>query len=373
MMAINQLPQLFNNRSHFVNVGKIGLDFAYEKVNLVQLGELTSGELALKSVSSLPYSEGREEFFLSPKEFKTKLRKAFHRCNFAGKKVVSSIPPSEVKTISIHYKRQKENNNDSVIISAIKERMDEDLSNYVIDYMPVRANEKETDQLAIVALVKKEIVTQYLEIMRIAGLVVEALEIRPAAINRYIYSILENKENSNILSVNFGYEKSYLTITSGRRLLFDKKINIGSEKIISDISSALDIPSDTVTQLIERHGFDSESKNTLKVVDLGEDYANTLIQISRNTLENLIDEINRALLFSASENHGETIHKIYLLGNMSSWKGLDVYLSKNLNVNVEKIRDPLMRIEDPYECANDEILNTPEFSIAIGHALRGLV
>jgi type IV pilus assembly protein PilM len=374
MIAIKPFPRLFQSKSSFASVGSIGLDFALEKINLVQLGVLTEGGLALKSVSSHLYETSREALLTSPKLLRATIRKALQTNDFSGKKVVSSIPPDEVRIISINYPNTKNSTDTSSIIQAIKERIDDDLSNYVIDYMPVRAHDSDSDQLAIVALVENKTVTKYLDAMRYAGLVVEALEIRPSAINRYVYSVLENKEYQNILSINFGVNKSYLTITSGRRLLFDRQVEFGSSQLINEISHELDIPIDSVKQLVEKHGFGEDGTDSMPKLVYDEGYAKTLLSICKPKLEKLLDEANRALLFLASENHGQSINKIYLFGSMSYWRGLNTYLQEELKVEIETIKNPLEKVNDPYECLkNNNVSYTAELSIAIGHALRGLV
>ncbi|MFK7794514.1 MAG: pilus assembly protein PilM [Gammaproteobacteria bacterium] len=374
MIAISPFPHLFSSKSLFNKVGAIGLDFAIEKINLVQLGELTNGELALKSVSTHLYENSREAMLDSPKLLRRSIREAFKKSNFSGKKVISSIPPDEVRVISVDYQHSSNDVNNHSLIQAIKQRIDDDLDSYVIDYMSVRANENDSDQLAIVALVKNDVVTKYLEAMRYAGLTIDALEIRPAAINRYVYSILEDKSYQNILSINFGDNKSYLTITSGRRLLFDQQVDFGVTQLLDEISNALDISNDSANQMVEKYGVgEAEAETHIKLV-YDEDYAKTLLGICKPRLEKLLEEVNRALLFSASENQGQLISKIYLFGSMTHWKGLTGYLKEKLNLDVETIKQPLDKITNPHgsDVGNKDIY-TPELSIAIGHALRGLV
>ena len=263
---------------------------------------------------------------------------------------------------------------DNAIVQAIKERVDEDLSDYVIDYLPVRANDIDKEQLAIVALVKNEVVTHYLDVLRFAGLDVEALEIRPAAVNRFVSSNFEKKDYQNVLSINLGNENSYLTVTSGRRLLFDQQVEFGSQKLIERIALEIDISPESVIQLVESSGFgDTQAEATLNL-EFGQDFSKTIQEICKPELDKLVDEISRALLFVASENHGKAINKIYLLGSMTYWKGFDKYLTKRLGVETETVSYPLNNLQDPCDVLSDfKYSNTPELSIAVGHALRGLV
>ena len=354
--------------------GIIGLDLTVEKVNLVQLGVLEGGSIAVKEYCSIPFTSTREEIVGSPKNLRSILRQAFKSHKFSGHKVVTSIPSHDVRIISVNYPKPKSIADTSPIISAIGERINEDLSEYVIDYVPVRSAENDDEQLAIVALVKNEIVMKYLEAYRFAGLEVDALEIRPSAINRYVYASLEGDNFDNILAINFGEKYSYLTITSGRRLLFDHQIEFGSSKIIANISTTLDIPEDSVLQLIEQHGFDEAAYEKSPKLVYPENISKTLLDICKPILNKLVDEINRALLFSASESHGKTISNIFLLGSFAYWKGMDSYLEKIVNIPTLTIRNPLINFEDPFEAVSkNEEAATPDLAVATGHALRGLV
>ena len=374
MIALKPLAEFLETKSPFTKVGCIGLDFALEKVNLVQLGELVSGNIALKSVCSLPYANTRDDLLSSPKQIRSFLRSAISGTSFSGKKVVTSIPSNEVRIISINYQLNSNDNEEVAIINSLKDRVDEDLADFVIDYLPVRAKETDQEKLAIVALVKREVVIEYLECLRYAGLEVESLEIRPAAINRYIYSNLERDDYQDVLSINFGDLTSYITVTSGRRLLIDQQIEFGASKITESISKTLDIDEDAISDLACDYGFDDYSSHIDSTLSSSENYSKILKEICKPEIDKLIDEINRVLLFSASENRGRSINRIFLLGCMSHWKGLDKYLQSCLKISTESIIEPLSKIDDPYHVvADSNNVNTPELSIAIGHALRGLI
>ena len=375
MFALKPLSHLIpTKRALFAKEGYVGLDLAVDKINLVQLGELEDGSLALKEFCSSPYLSSREAVLSSPKELRAVVRNAFKSHTFSTHKVVSSIPSHDVRIISINYTKSKSADDDSSIINAIHERVEEDLSNFVIDYIPVRSADKDEEQLAIVALAEKEIVLAYLEAFRVAGLQMEALEIRPSAINRFVYSTLEKDNFSNILAINFGEQNSFLTITSGKRLLFDHQIDFGSAKLINEVANTLDIPKDSAIELIGKHGFDeSKNENTPRLV-FPENVAKTLLDICKSIFDKLVEEVNRALLFSASESHGKSIATVYLLGSFANWKGIDVYIQGKINIPTETIHNPLLRFENPLSINIDSNENvTPEIAIAAGHALRGLI
>lgn len=374
MIALKSITRGKRTSVNYAEVGLIGIDFAVDNINLAQLEKTINGDIVLRSCCSINYPQTREELLNSPKNLRPILRQAIKEYGFKGKKIVSSMPSRDVRIFSIHYLKSKNIDDSESILNALRERLDDDVSQYVIDYLPIRSIDKDGEQLALVALVKHELVISYLELLRQSGLYVEALEIRPAAIKRLVYSLYQEQEYKNVLVINFGCDMSYLTIISGRRLLFDQQINFGANVVIEKMSTVLDMPKEKTLDLINKHGFRSEnSRNSSQFAYSDEDITKTLLDIVRPILEELIEEINRVLIFAASENHGESITKIYLLGSLAHWDGVDNFLTKKLNLLVEALQDPLSKFTNSNSKYSTEYQNAPNMAIAAGLALRGLV
>ncbi len=374
MLALKSITRGIRKSVSYSEIGLIGVDFAIDNINLVQLGKMANGEIALRSCCSIKYVQTLEELFKSPKILRPILKQEIKEQGFKGKNIVSSMPSSDVRILSINYTKSKNSNDNESILQALGERLDDDLSEYVIDYMPVRSSEKEGEQLALVALVKHDLVISYLELFRYSGLNVQALEIRPAAIKRLIYSTNGMQNDKNVLIINFGSDKSYLTITSGRRLLFDQKFNFGADTVIEKMSNVLDMPKDSTLDLINKHGFESGNDSASSHIAYSdEDITKTLLDIARPIFDELIEEINRVLIFAASENHGDSITKIFLLGSLAHWKGIDKFLNNKLKISVEALKDPLALYDGHISGYGSESVSTPDMAIATGLALKGLI
>lgn len=373
MIALNSITRRIQPASSFVEVGSIGVDFSNENINLVQLAKTVSREISLKSCCSVPYQETREELISSRKYFRTILRQAIKEHGFKGKNIVSCMPSSDVRVFSINYLKSKNTEDNEAILEALGNRIDDDLSQYVIDYLPIRANDKEGEQQALVAVVKHDLVISYLELFRYSGFHIETLEIRPAAIKRLIYSTHQKQDYKNILAINFGKDKSHITITSGRRLLFDSQFNIGADDFIDKMSSVLEMSKESILDLIQKHGFIAKNNESMSgPVYADDDISKTLLDIVRPALSELIDEINRILIFAAAENHGQAITKIYLLGSIANWNGIDTYLEEKLKIRVKALSDPLDAFYNSDAKEASEYKHAPDMAIAAGLALRGL-
>ncbi|HIP53281.1 MAG TPA: hypothetical protein EYH03_04635, partial [Chromatiales bacterium] len=113
---------------------------------------------------------------------------------------------------------------EEAILDLVSNRVEGDnLSEYVVDYLPVRTSKGDEESLAVVALARKEVVVRYLNTLARTGFEVEALEISPSAIKRAVSFSTTEKDPKTVLVINFGRTESYLTMISGRRLLFDQE------------------------------------------------------------------------------------------------------------------------------------------------------
>ena len=374
MITLKPITRHFQKYVSFLEIGSIGIDFTEDKINLVQFGKSQDGEIALKSAFCIPYTSTREEILSSPKTLRPILQKAIKENGFTGKSVVTSMPSSDVRILSINYTSPKSKVDSESLLKALSDRIDENLSEYVIDYLPVRTSDTDEEKLALVALVKKELVITYLELLRLSGLTVEALEIRPAAVKRLIYSLVEPDDYRNLLVINFGSNKSYLTIISGRRLLLDQELNFGADSFIKKMSSVLEMSNESTIDLILKHGFEFGESNQLPETSYAdENVAKTLLDIAKPILSELIEEINRVLIFAASENQGKSISKIFLLGSVSNWNGIDSYLENKLKINVEILNSPLKSFSNSISESNGDYIYTPHMAVAAGLAMRGLI
>ena len=121
-----------------------------------------------------------------------------------------------------------------------------------------------------------------------------------------------------------------------------------------------------------RHSDYAISRETATFDD--SDIAGTLHEIVKPSFLALTEEINRALIYAASETRGETVKRIYLLGSIARWQGSDEILNRLLDISVMKIPDPLSNFNPstkPTAGASDA--SSAEIAVATGLALRGLI
>lgn len=357
-------------RSNSTRIGSIGLDCSLTELHLVQLKVNADGRISLHAMASIPYQESRETLLAAPKKMRSLIQQALKADRFQGKQVVTTLPASDVRIIPVSYHVEEGQSDEAALLSLLAERIDEDLREFVIDYLPVRSGTSSAGRLAIVALARRETVIGYLEVLRKAGLEARQIEIGPAAIRRLVSTLGPRDQHENVLAINFGRHASYITVVSGARLLLDQEVRFGEISLLENIAGELDMPVEAVRVLLENN---SIAPAPLPVRGSGSeiDIAATLQEIIKPMLRVLTEEVNRVLVYIASQTRGEPVSRIYLMGSLARWQGMDGLLNSLVKLPVETIPDPLKAFYNEDNPSGGR-RPRPEIAVATGLALNGI-
>ena len=350
----------------------IGFDLAYENLHMLQLEVNSSGVHQIRAATSTPYPLVRNELFDSQKAFARFIKNALNKRPFKGRKVTSYLPGSMTKLLRLDYAVNSNTTAEQEIIKGVTDRFGGTIDDFVIDYIQIRSDDLNAiNRSALVAVAKKPDVISFLEILEGAGLDVVSLEVGPAALRRLVASLDKEKRYPSLLLINFGRVCSYLTVLSGRRLLMDREISFSENQLIETICSSLGLSERQARTILNKYG--------LGVPTLGlQDESSELEEILTATKEilkpiflELTENINKSLIFLASETRGETVEKVYLLGSIARYPGAEEYIAEMFSIPVSVLH-PLKHFKQASKNAVPKELD-PLVSIAMatGLALRG--
>jgi Tfp pilus assembly PilM family ATPase len=283
----------------------------------------------------MPYPEPRDEIMNNAERLKLFCRQILQRGKFHGRKVVTAMAPNKLKLTSLKYAASAGVSEGQTILHLMADRLDGDVIDYVLDYLPIQSQTSDKERVALVATCRREEVLAYLQALNDAGLEVEALEISPAAINRLIGAIPSPNGSRNIMVINFGSEHSYITVISGRHLLLDHEVDFGEQTLIRQICKSLDLSAELATQLVMRQG----------LRDAGH-------------ADSVQSETNCEPTF----------------GSVARWPGADELISRMAKIPVADILplERLFGIKDGQANLKNAGIG-PDLAVATGLALRGLV
>ena len=370
MSALATLIHRFSPVAGRRRIGPIGLECALHALHMVQLEIGRDGRVQVRARASMPYPGSLDELLAAPHQLKLLIKRAMRKQNFHGREVVTTLPSPDLQIMPVSYKVGQGESPEATLVAVMSERLDGEFADYVVDYIPVRTEERGGERLAIVAVAKRDTVIHYLELLRKCGLHTEHLEVGPTAIRRLISALGDPNRHENVMAINFGRHSSYITVVSGARLLFDQAIQFGETGLLVRIAAELDMTEAAATELVQQHSLAPDAEQGS---EHAREIADTLVQIVKPEFLRLVEEINRTLIYTASQTHGKQISRIYILGSLARWQGTDALLSSLVKLDVKTIPNPLKAFFTPNRRTQDADEAVPEVAVATGLALNGMM
>jgi type IV pilus assembly protein PilM len=354
--------------------GMIGLDISNGQIHMCQIRPMPHGLFSIVAKASIDYSGSREELLANPKKLKALINPTLKQKKFQGRRVAALMPWEEAKIILLTYKASVADV-DGEVVKMLARRIDGPIDDYVVDYVPVRASASDEEHMVVATVARRESVDMLLNALIACGLEVDSLDIAPTALRRIVSALYTGKAADNVMMINTYQDESYLTVISGRRLLFNQSVPFGETMLLNNIANELDITTESAHALIIDHGLGRKHQALASGSDVDADISATLLEIVKPCFLELIDEINRVLVFTASETHGVPVSRICLLGAIAHWPGAQQVLLSLLDFDAPDGQTEFAQVfmdenEDtriPWEGLFSEI------SIAMGLALRDLV
>ena len=371
MNIMRKAATMFQPRASSRRIGPIGVDFGLEAMHLVQL-EAAAGQLpSVRARTSLNY-DSRREVLQNPHQFRSLIRRALDADRFYGRNAVIAMPSGMFRTLSINYQSAPAAEHQAAaVIEVMKNRVDGDLADYVIDYMPVKNRSKSDERLALVAVSEREAVVELLDLAGKARLEVQALEIGPVAIGRLVGALAAEQGTMNVLVINTGRRATYLTLISGTDLLFDQEVSFGENGLIRQAAETLDMSEDMARDLVLHNGVRGRGSVAATGMAMEEDgLVSTISEILKPHFMKLVEEIKRVCLYAAAETRGGGVPKVYLLGSIARWPGSENLLASLTDTDVAKIPNPLALFPQGDDAGSG--VAAPEIVVATGAALRGM-
>ena len=343
----------------------IGLHLGSRNLHLVQLSGEPTATPKISAHAILSYPIDRASLLNSPGALRRVVKAALATGGFKGRRVVTALGATDTRLLSVTYQIGVGETDEQAIAKLMADRVDDELDQLVIDYIPVRTDGRGRDRLALVIISERTTVIAHLEALRKAGLEVLALEIAPVAIRRMVSAMIAPRETADAtLAINVGEVASHLIVVSGRRLLYEQQVDFGAARLEQVLTETLGLRPDLAADLLSGG---RQSAHTLVDEDSG--HVDTVTEILRPEFAALTTEIRRAILFATSETRGGQLGQAFVMGRLKAWPWVNGLLAELTGLEVSSL--------PPFEHADDSRLSADTSSsgslIAAGLALRGWV
>lgn len=206
----------------------------------------------------------------------------------------------------------------------------------------------------LVVAIHNDTLTRYQEILKKTEILSESFEMEIFSNIRSSFS----HDLAPVLLIDFGASKTKLTIVENGIVHLFHVVNRGGADITKNIASSLSIPFSEAEKLKRSVGLDRDkNKEVADIVNLSMDY--------------IFSETN-SVVFSYQKKYNRNISKVILTGGGSITNGLTERASSNFHTEVI-LSDPFAKVEAPAFLEQILKISGPEFSVAIGLALRQLL
>lgn len=346
-------------RARAASAHPIGVDFAGESLNMLQIVASGSGPLVRAAVS-LPYPLPRTELLADARALKAFVRAALASAPFAGIDAVAALAPADVRILPLTVMVPNGQQEQHAVARAVREQLGAQAVESVVDYYQVRsADAGGNERQVLAAVAPRTKVTAYLDSLRSAGLAPCALDIGPTAIARLLAAMHQNDFDESVLLINFGIHKSFLTVIWGRRLMLDREIDFGEMQLVDKLAKALNLAPDLALGLLHEHG-------TATSHQIGR----TIGEILYPEFAALAEELLRTQVYVASRTRGSAVSRVYLNGSAARYAHTPERVAAMINLPVEVL--------DPFKAFGAMAGFTPQpgvthgIALAAGLALRGV-
>ena len=322
----------------------IGVDFAAERLNMLQMQPARAGERYhdVRAAVSLAYPVARAELLADPTRLRRFVRMALVAAPFSGRRVYAALAPSDVRILPMTVQLSPGQVEAQAVARAARDQLGMAAADAVVDYYQIRsADSDQSERQVLVAVAQQQQVVEYLDRLRGAGMDPVALDIGPAAIARLMITMQREDLNQAILLINFGVSKSFLTVIWGRRLMLDREIDFGAQQLTDKLGATLGLSPAVALDLIRAYGFGAGLAERVLAEPTGQpDVASTIREILHPEFAVLSEELARTQVYIASRTRGSTLSRVYLNGSLARYPNIQHRIGELVPIPVS-ILNPL--------------------------------
>lgn len=362
-----------------------GLDISDLSLKIVQL-EKIKNDINIQAIGQINLPKGIiDNGIIKDKEiFLENLKKLINKPKYGYLKtnnVVACLPETKtyIKLIEIN---KTPNKIEDIIETEIEKNVPISINEAYYDWQIISSFENK--DIVLVGVAPKDIVKEYIDVLKSAGLSISALEIESTAICRSL--LLEEspkpEENSseNYCILDIGAQRSGLIIYSKNSIVMSVSIPISGNEATEKISETLEINKDQAEKAKIVCGLD---KNKAQGV---------INKILSSMINDLISKTKRSIDFY-NDNHKDygPINKIILCGGGSNIKELNKIIDNSIKIktihgnplvhlnpkSIETFKNIEKKIDIKDKKINKEKISSSEnlnlsYTTAIGLALRDI-
>jgi type IV pilus assembly protein PilM len=295
-----------------------------------------------------------------------------------GRRVVVHFPSEYILSFPLSFQLGKDETVEAAIMRNSRQYLTFPLEEAIIDYPSLTfVSEDEGNKYrASVVAARKDQMTDYLSMLKTAGMTVEVVDFGVSSLMR-LHSYPQQTTENSIILCNIGYSQSLLSVVTKDSILVQRNIARGIRTALKNLQANLELSpeSDKAKVLLKKYGLFYEDCLECQVEDdknqPGEmmDMYRAIYQIINPQIEELVHEFHKVIGYARSEQQDTILEGIYIYGPGTFIRYLDRYLEKRLNMPASLI-NPLDKLGLSKDDTLSDVSEGGPFGLALGLAMR---
>jgi type IV pilus assembly protein PilM len=343
----------------FGKKGTIGLDIGSSLIKVMQLNELSSGyELELFDMVSISPDLIVEGSIIDAIRLTETLKELLRTARVKAKNAVISVSGHSsviIKRISLPEMTDEELN-ESIRFEA-EQYVPFDIEDVNLDFQILGPKEEPGQMDVILVAVKKDIINDYISVVREAGLNPVIVDVDAFALENMYGVSYEIEPNKNVALVNIGASTINMNILRGGVSVFTRDSSIGANLITEALQKEYSIPYEDAERLKRGEALEKVTPEEAQV-------------IITHVFGDVFNEVSRSLGYFRSSTSQQEINEIILSGGCALIHDFPRLLSEKIAIEVRKA-EPFRNIQIPKQFDRSFIEEiAPIAAVAVGLAIR---
>lgn len=343
----------------FSGKGSIGLDIGSSYIKAVKLKEAKgSYELELFHIQPLPPELIVDGSIIDSLRLVDSLKEMVKKAGIKTKNVVISISGHSsviIKRISLP-EMSAEELSESIKFEA-EQYVPFDIEDVNLDFQIIGPKEEPGQMDVILVAVKKDIINEYISVVKEAGLIPIIVDIDSFALENMYGANYEIEQGRNIAVLNIGASTINMSLLKGGISVFTRDSSLGSNLHTEALQREFNISYENAEKL----------KRGEPVENISPEDANSIIEAAS---EEILSEISRSFDYYRSTTIHEDISEVILSGGCALLKNFAGMIAERTGIET-KIVEPFknVKISSKFDTVYVEEM-APMMAVAVGLALR---
>lgn len=343
----------------FSGKGTVGLDIGSSYIKTVKLRESKGGyELELFDIHPLPPELIVDGSIIDSLRLADSIKEMVRKAGIKSKEAVISISGHSsviIKRISLPEMSEEELS-ESIKFEA-EQYVPFDIEDVNLDFQIIGPKDEPGQMDVILVAVKKEIINEYISVVREAGLKPTIVDIDSFALENMYGINYEVEADKNVALLNIGASTINVSILKGGISVFTRDSSLGSNIHTEALQREFNIPYETAERL----------KRGEPVENISQEDAVAVIE---SASEEILAEIVRSFEYYRSATVHEDISEVILSGGCALLKNFVPMIAEKAGVET-RVAEPFRNINIPKRFDRVYIEETaPIMAVAVGLALR---